>query len=206
MGQRTDSLDRTPTRPSGSRHGQPLGLKADLCALLEAYRESDHYLVSAPLGLRERVSGSRARGIVLDDRAMTVRAELAEVLASWARLVVDERQVPGPGGPGVVALVRFLGRHLDWLAAHPAAADLGEELARLLQSFDTLIGSGAMRRIPLGDCPRQDCTGTLYGVPATAGRDAAPGRVTCESGHLLPPQHWLLAADRMRCSTAGSGR
>ncbi|MEU0671739.1 OvmZ protein [Streptomyces sp. NPDC006172] len=172
-----------------------------LRTLLDLYRESDEVLAPGSPVLRERVSGSRATvGIVLDERALTLRTRTAEVMALWARLVVDERAGvrPGSAGRGVTALVRFLGRQLPWLAGHPAGVDFDEELTELLAEFHGLLGPGPARRFELGACIRPDCTGTLYGVLPADGGDRVPSHVSCDGGHALPPRQWLLIAGRMR--------
>jgi hypothetical protein len=185
---------------SGSRLCPPCvdRLRSDLRGLPDVYRDSDHALTPAPPRVGERVSGSRTVGIVLDDRAVAARSRLTDVLASWARLVVDERRVHGPGEYEVAGLVRFLGRHLDWLAAHPAAADFDDEVAGLLESFNSVFEPGPVRHLALGDCPQPGCGGTLRGVlPAVNHHDRRPDLVLCESGHTLPPRQWLGIAGRL---------
>ncbi|MER7836490.1 OvmZ protein [Streptomyces sp. NPDC096040] len=172
-----------------------------LRTLLDLYRESDQALVPGSPVLRERVSGSRATvGIVLDEQALTLRTRTTEVMALWARLVVDERAGTRPGSTerGVAALVRFLRRQLPWLAGHPAGVDFDEELTELLAEFRGLLGPGPARRLELGPCTRPGCAGTLYGVLPADGGDRVPSQVSCDGGHLLPPRQWLLVAGRTR--------
>ena len=196
-------------------------LRADLRGLRDAYEESERTMAcGAPVNLRERVSGSRAAtGIVLDEKVMAIRTELTEVLACWAGLVVEEQRSPdrsGRGGrdPGqgvrrdVPGLVRFLVRHLEWLAAHPAAAEFDEEVARLLETATRMFGPGPAQRRPVGSCPQPGCGSTLHAVLRRADdHESAPGHVACEAGHFLPPQQWLLIAGRLQhCApdTAGA--
>ncbi|MFD4510429.1 OvmZ protein [Streptomyces sp. NPDC058457] len=170
-----------------------------LRTLLDLYRESDQALVPGAPVLRERVSGSRATvGIVLDERALALRTRASEVMALWARLVVDERTGARPAGRGVDALVGFLRGQLPWFAGHPAGADLDEELTELLTDFRHLLGPGPVRRFGLGPCTRPECAGTLYGVLPADGGDRVPDQVTCDAGHALPPRQWLLVASRIR--------
>ncbi|MFF4898577.1 OvmZ protein [Streptomyces sp. NPDC001068] len=170
-----------------------------LRALLGLYRESDEALAPGAPVLRERVSGSRATvGIVLDERALALRTRTAEVMALWARLVVDERTGDRPAGRGMGALVRFLRQQLHWLAGHQAGPDFDEELAELLGDLRGLLGMGPVSRFELGPCTRPECAGTLYGVLPADGGGGVPTHVTCDDGHALPPRQWLLVADRMR--------
>lgn len=193
-----------PGRP-GSPSGRRLcgrcveRLRTDLCRVLTLYEESERALVRSPVGLRQRVSGSRSVGIVLDDETVAVRSAIRSVLQSWARLVADERGVPGAGDTEVRGLLRFLVCHLDWLCGHPAAQDLADEVAELLASAGVPAGPAPQASAPLGPCSQPGCGGTLRG-PATAAGDALPAadQVRCEHGHAIPPRQWFLLAERIR--------
>ncbi|MBV7699851.1 hypothetical protein KWI83_30895 [Streptomyces sp. TRM70350] len=177
----------------------------ELRSLLELYEESDQALTQAPPRLRERVSGSRSTvGIVLDDGAVALRAQVTDVLAQWARLVVDERRdrTPRPlREPRLDGLVRFLQEQLPWLAGHPAAIDFDEEVTELLTAFGKLFGPGQVRRFPLGSCLEPGCDGMLFGVMSTGG-GRVPSHVTCDAGHALPPHQWMRVADRLKGEVA----
>ncbi|MEU6895136.1 OvmZ protein [Streptomyces sp. NPDC046557] len=172
-------------------------LRGELRTLLALYQESDHALTPPPSRMRERVSGSRTVGIVLDERTMAVRLEMADVLASWARLVVEGRRTAGPPEREVGSMVAFLRRQVEWIADHPAAVDFDEEIATLLGSFGSLFGPGPVQRFPLGQCVQSGCNGTLHGVMREVG-GATPSHVACDAGHALPPRQWLQVAGRMR--------
>ncbi|MFI9616699.1 hypothetical protein ACIHCM_34330 [Streptomyces sp. NPDC052023] len=179
-------------------------LHRELRALLELYEESDQALTRATPRLRERVSGSRSTvGIVLDDDAVALRTQVTDVLAQWARLVVDERRdrAPRPRGPRMDSLVRFLQQQLPWLALHPAAVDFDEEVAELLAGLGKLFGPGQVHRFPLGPCLEPGCDGTLHGVTSTGGGQV-PSHVTCDAGHALPPHQWMRLADRLKGEAA----
>ncbi|MER6630398.1 hypothetical protein ABT301_19565 [Streptomyces sp. NPDC000987] len=172
----------------------------ELRTLLDLYEESGQALAPAPPVLRERVSGSRSTGgIVLDERVVGLRTQAAEVLAQWARLVVEERGGAGcrPAGTEVDALVKFLGQQLPWLAEHPAGVHFDDELTELRTAFSGLFGPGRTRRLPLGQCTQPGCAEVLYGVLPAPG-DRMPSHVSCGAGHVLPPRQWLLVASRMR--------
>jgi len=174
-------------------------LQAELRGLRDIYEESEYSLARAPMSLRQRVSGSRTVGIVLDDRTVAVRSEMTTMLVSWARLVIDERGLTSDDLRDVRSLLCFLARHLDWLARHPAASDFADEVARLVESAGELGGPGPVRLIALGGCLRPGCAGTLHAViPAPGAADrSAPHQVSCDAGHALPPRQWLLLADRL---------
>lgn len=166
-------------------------LGSDLRALADAYRESDHALTPAAVRPRIRVSGTLpAKGIVLDEKTVALRARVTRTLASWARLVVDEARSSTPDRCEVPSLVRFLTLHVTWLARHPAAADFDSEISQLLESCRTVLGPGETRRTPLGACPEAGCDDVLA-VVTHPGSGQATRQVACESGHELPPHEWL---------------
>ncbi|MET9778910.1 OvmZ protein [Streptomyces sp. NPDC006367] len=171
----------------------------ELRTLLALYKESDETLAAAPAkALRQRVSGSRGSvGIVLDEQVVSLRSRVTETLGLWARLVLDERGGTALGATehGLGGLVRFLGRQLPWFAGHPAGVEFTEEVSELLASLDELLGPGPVNSFPLGPCPRPECEGALFGV-RPGDRDRAPGHVSCDAGHPVPPRQWLLLAGR----------
>jgi hypothetical protein len=59
------------------------------------------------------------------------RAAIRAVLATWAHVVVAERAVPRPAR-SVASLASFLHEHVDWLGAHPAAAEITAEIGALV--------------------------------------------------------------------------
>jgi hypothetical protein len=188
-------------------------LRADLCHVLTLHEETERALVRTPASLRQRVSGSRSVGIVLDDEAVAVRSAIRALLLSWTRLVADERGVPAVTDTEVRGLLRFLVVHLEWLAGHPAGPDFADEVAELLASAGR--GAAAEQAVPLGPCPQPGCGGTLRAptAAATAGQPAAARQVRCEYGHGVPPRQWFLLAERSRRgadgrrpAAAGAGR
>ncbi|MFJ3929348.1 OvmZ protein [Streptomyces sp. NPDC090029] len=177
-------------------------LRGQLLTVLELFRESDHALVARSPRMRERVSGTRSVGMVLDERTVELRTEAADVLASWARLVVEERGVKGLQGCGVESLVPFLREEVDWIAGHHAAVAFDEEVRDLLQRLGALFGPAPVRGVALGACVEPECTGTLRAVGREAGEPAAaPGRISCDAGHALPPTQWLMVAGQLERGT-----
>ncbi|SMF78830.1 hypothetical protein SAMN02745830_06097 [Streptomyces sp. Amel2xC10] len=167
-------------------------LRRELLTLLGLYRESDHALTPSRARMRERVAGSRSVGMKLDERTVEMRTETTDVLASWARLVVEERGAKGPRGRDVASLVSFLCQEMDWIAGHPAAVSFDEEVRQLLQRLSALFGPAPAHGMPLGACVEPECTGTLLAV--TRGAGGSPCQVSCDAGHVLPPRQWLMVA------------
>lgn len=73
----------------------------------------------------------RTPGTPLPRHAVETRTAMRGVLASWAHVVVTGRVVPRPVR-SVPGLADFLHRHVDWLGAHPAAAEIATEVAELM--------------------------------------------------------------------------
>jgi hypothetical protein len=76
------------------------------------------------------VEHSRTPGTPLSTQAARARSAIRGVLASWAHLVVGGRAVPRPARL-VTDMAEFLHRHVDWLGAHPAAAEIAAEIGDL---------------------------------------------------------------------------
>lgn len=197
--------DRVTGRPTSSICARCFQrLRSDLHALLELYGECGNALTRSPSGLRERVRGTRPVGIDLDDDVMVMRTAIMEFFSSWTRLVMDERRTSRPARHEIPSLADFLIHHLRWLSTHPAIQDLDLELGDLLDSARRLVEPGAGSRVPVGRCPRAGCSGMLHAITSTASAPGSqPVHVRCDSGHVLPPQQWLLVAEQLRRSATG---
>ncbi|BBB01466.1 hypothetical protein RVR_8897 [Actinacidiphila reveromycinica] len=223
-GHASSACSRCRRGVGGARRGSPTRpvlcgpcverLRTDLCRVLALHEEAERALVRSPASLRQRVSGSRSVGIVLDDDSVAVRSAIRALLLSWTRLVADERGVAGVGDAEVRSLLRFLVAHLEWLAGHPAAPDFADEVAELLASAGRRSGVGGEAAVPLGPCPQPGCGGTLRASgAAVAGEPGAARHVRCEHGHGVTPRQWFLLAERgrrgadpRRAEPAGAGR
>ena len=169
-------------------------LMSGLYGLADLHAECEQLLCRSRSGMRERVSGGRANGIPLNEEAVTARTEITGFLVAWAALVADELG-GAPERREPRSLAAFLVRHLDWLATHPAAAELSNELAELTARVNLIAGPAPARRLDLGPCPQPGCTSTVHAALEAAGAPAAR-RVCCGAGHPLPPRQWLLLARR----------
>ncbi len=157
----------------------------DLCA---------HVLDLRRPQLEERVSGSRPRGIVLREAVVTTRSNILGVLASWCGLVVGERGVTAPDEPCIRKLTTFLVIHLNWLAGHPAAPDLVDELGVLVQSARQVVRPDEGVLVELGRCARSGCGELVRAESGT--EDQLSYRVSCDAGHVVAPAEWLLLRGR----------
>nr|AGZ94387.1 hypothetical protein [Streptomyces sp. 31A4] len=147
----------------------------------------------------ERVSGSRTAGPVFKEEIAALRGAITGVLACWAGTVTDLVSGPAPErAPGPLAA--FLLRHLDVLAAHPAAAEAAEEIGVLAARARRALRPPEAPRVPLGPCASPGCDST---AEATAEPATGRGAVRCASGHVWQAHEWLAlrrapagAADR----------
>jgi hypothetical protein len=164
-------------------------LKANLIELSEIYHDCESALRPRRNPTRQRVSGGRqATGILLDEEAITTRSRILSFLASWSALVADERAVTKPIRRPA-ELTAFLIKHLNWLLAHPAAADFAEETIQTATYARHSVGTPSALRIELGPCIHPDCGTSMTTMP---GRDGQRTReVRCTAGHTWQPHQWL---------------
>ncbi len=136
--------------------------------------------------MRERVSGTRSRGIVLRDAVVSIRSDILGVLAAWCGLVSSERGVTGPDELSVPRLSTFVHIHFQWLTAHPAGPDFADELSTLADRARGVLTPEPAAELTLGPCLRPGCGWTVRadGHP--------PRRVRCDGGHEWSPSQWLL--------------
>lgn len=182
-------------RPSGAGRllcttcGERVGTSVRALPLL--YAECEQALGPGSGGLTQRVSGSRAAGLALNEKAMDARSAMVGVLTSWSDLLVAEREVPAPGGRTVRQLADFVTRHLDWLLTHPAADDFVDEVATAETAARRVVdGDGTPRE--LGQCTQPGCGSVVRSVVRAGAGGGNAVRVGCDTGHTLSPQQWLL--------------
>ncbi|MCH0542337.1 hypothetical protein I3F58_22850 [Streptomyces sp. MUM 203J] len=165
---------------------------AELKALPGLYEECGTLLAGSDQP-RERTSGGPLPGMPFNTAAAEARSSVVGVLRSWAAMVLDDRFGGGRHAaairtPGTVAeLAAFLVRHSDWLAAHDAAGEVSEEVARLVRRARRVIDPEPLRRVTIGACTKPDCSG---GLTATVRPSHArfPAEITCDTD---PAHRWL---------------
>ncbi|WP_235485517.1 hypothetical protein [Streptomyces roseoverticillatus] len=196
----------------GKQHRRPAQAPALLCTAcrarlgLELMRLPDLYEECAlALGAsgprREKVSGGPLPGMPFNATAADVRTALMGVLSTWAALVVQERGAPAPRRD-TAALSRFLLQHVGWLATHPAAGELSEEIARVVRRARRVIDPDAARQVAVGGCVEPGCTGSLTAaVRAQAPHE--PAEITCDAdaAHHWLGHQWLQLSRRVRPGT-----
>jgi hypothetical protein len=167
-----------------------------LRALPLLYEDCVHAMNPPPRGhILEKVSGTRSVHSV-NETAVEARTKIEAVLASWAGLVADERGLLARGDD-VGHLTRFLAVHLDWLAAHPGAADFVAEIGELVAGTLRVIDARPADMIELGPCIEPGCAGLLSARRPGHDAGGAPA-VGCDSGrHAWRPDQWLLLRRRL---------
>jgi hypothetical protein len=145
----------------------------------------------SPDTTRPRVSGGARPVMPVNTAAMEARAAILAVLGSWAGAVADERRIGAPSREAA-RLAGFLGRHLDWLAAHPAAGDFSAEVARLVRRASRVVDPEVRRHVPIGSCVEDGCAGSLTAV-VRADRPGSPTTIACDHDpeHRWPGHEWL---------------
>jgi hypothetical protein len=88
-------------------------------------------------------------GISIDPRAAEHRSHMAGVLASWCRLVAEERGVTPPASADLYRTAPWLTRHIDWCAANRWVDEMLLELRRVTGQALGIIDI-PVRRVPLG--------------------------------------------------------
>jgi hypothetical protein len=132
----------------------------------------------------------------MNPAAADIRSAMRTTLASWAGLVAEERRLERPVRD-IPALARFLARHAEWLARHPAAGELADEIRYLTRTARNVAYPDTVRRVRIGTCPEDDCPGELVALIRPSD-DPHPSEIVCtvSSGHSWPVTWWTRLARR----------
>jgi hypothetical protein len=146
-------------------------------------------LVLKAIGNGERSSSKPGSGTPPRDAVVEMRATIRHLLASWCRLVSEERGITLPADD-VTAMGAYLARHADWLAATDYAGECADELAEHVGRAWGLAYPNGTRVAKLPEpCPT--CGGTLLAIRrATDG--VLPSEVACDGDepHVWPASQW----------------
>ncbi|WP_434598865.1 hypothetical protein [Streptomyces sp. A5-4] len=159
---------------------------------------------SSPGGLREKTTGGPLPGMPFNTDAAEARTAIVSVLGSWSGLVAEERGLYAPRR-SVVPMAAFLARHADWLAAHPAAVEITEEVARLVRKSRRAVRRDPRRRVPVGPCVESGCHGQLAAYVGAEGV-AAAGEIRCgvDPRHTWPGHLWTRLSRSLRQAGPGT--
>ncbi|MFE3718123.1 hypothetical protein [Streptomyces cyaneofuscatus] len=145
---------------------------------------------NGPGSLREKTSGGNLPSAPFNLAAADVRAAILGLLGSWSGLVAGERHCDAPRRD-VHLLAHFLLRNADWLAAHPAASEALAETTALARRARRVTGADEQRRVHVGHCVMDGCTGTLS-TPVGTAQAARTGEIRCDadSTHTWASHQW----------------
>ena len=155
------------------------------------YVECEHMLVARPKREVERVRGGLPGSATINEAAVSARSAILSTLASLAGLVRDERPVEVVLRREVTPLAAFLRAHLDWLAEHPAARELCDELEDAVDMAQRVVHPEVGRKLEVGTCENHGCSSTVYAT-FRAENGHSPTLVSCDGGHVVGPRQWLL--------------
>lgn len=168
----------------------------------------------------EKTSGTPERGAKLNPRAVEARHTIRAVLSSWCRLIAEERGIHPPKrrvvkllpmdfiGPAPLvwtvddtpaAMGAYLARHADWLAAHPAASEVSEELHDLVTLAHPIAYPTGARVFPVGPCLHHGCEGTIKAILRRVD-SLLPSSLVCDvdDTHTWPADQWLTLGRRLK--------
>jgi hypothetical protein len=141
-------------------------------------------------GNGDRVSGTAERTRLPNPAAVEMRAEIRHVLASWCRLIGDERGWTLPADQ-VDAMAVYVARNAEWLAAGEYAGEVSDELDDLARRGRRLAYPSGARMVEVGPCVRDGCGGTVRAIMRPTDL-LLPSELVCDvdDGHRWPPPSW----------------
>lgn len=179
----------------------------------------------------EPVSGNaREPGLNLSGPVADHRDLMRHTVASWCRVVVEDRGVTPPGGrwvlrglpPGVEGplarvwmpgtddlsiLAPWLVTHGDWLAHREFAADVHGEVWDLRRRAWSLAYPSGRKRYEVAACPEtvdgQRCGGTLWATIAQVD-SLLPSALVCDASeeHVWSAEQWMTLGRKIRRASA----
>lgn len=129
------------------------------------YDELGRALTGGGGGGGQRVSGSSSEPAPINLGVTEHRQHIEGVLASWARLVAEERGIAPPAGPQVVRTAPWLTVHIDWCAGNRWVDEMLTELRACTGRARAMLDPA--RRLPTGERCRvtdedgEQCDGTI---------------------------------------------
>ncbi|HEX5995977.1 MAG TPA: hypothetical protein VFY84_12615 [Jiangellales bacterium] len=141
----------------------------------------------------ERTSGTRERGLAVNERAVWARATIRHVLVSWCRLIAEERGITPPADD-ITSLAGYLAKHADWLSASDYADEVSDELRDLAhgEPWRVAYPTGA-RVFEVGPCPETvdgaPCPGVVRAVLRRTD-SLLPSELVCDHRPDPEPEDW----------------
>jgi hypothetical protein len=154
-----------------------------------------------------RVSGTPIARLPLNLGATEVRAGIVAALASWARVLVEDRDLSPPADAEPDTCAALLARWTSWLATQPYVDELLLELGDLrIRALLLLDLPRVRRRIRLGACPR--CGAELLAVLHERRDGLIDTIVSCDGAdeqHTYEPWQWARLGERLAAQAGRIG-
>ncbi len=123
-------------------------------------------------------------GMPLNLSAADTRGAILSTLASWAKMVIDERGLTWTPARGVRDLVNFLSTHFDWLISHSAAFEFASEIEDLVRQAHGAVADISHPEPRKRTCAEPDCGQDLVVGIHDENSIKAIG-VRCRAGHVM---------------------
>lgn len=124
---------------------------------------------------------------------------LRNTLATWCRLIAEERGKELPGNDTPAAMARWLLSHVEWLRHHRAGHEAVEEITSVVRQVRKAIDRPAPR-IYVGPCG--ECSTDMYGRPDSL---SVKCRNCGEESDVNERWAWMLAQVNGKLVTAKEG-
>jgi hypothetical protein len=137
------------------------------------------YLIRSGTSLTGMPSGSTEPGLNLDHRVVQARHDMRTNLTTWARVAYEERNLALLPPDRMESIAVYLVRQVDWFLAQPFAAQFAADMLEDHRVARSLIYPNPARRIDVGPCPEDGCTGNLSATMRPAD-SLLPSAVACD--------------------------
>lgn len=137
------------------------------------------YLIRSGTSLTGMPSGTAQPGLNLDHRVVQARHDMRTNLTTWARVAYEERSLALLPPDRMESIAVYLVRQVDWFLAQPFAAQFASDMLEDHRVARSLIYPNPARRIDVGPCPEDGCTGNLSATMRPAD-SLLPSAVACD--------------------------
>ena len=121
--------------------------------------------------IKEHISGTPARGLVIDEQVSKVKASVRDWAVFVHRVIVSESEKNvEPEDTSTLSLLGFIHSFKDWLLTHELAAEFVSDAKHQARKVSNTISPEIQHRIPIKTvtCQAEDesgiCNGRLYAV------------------------------------------
>jgi hypothetical protein len=162
----------------------------DAITIADLYDELAYSVMPSGNGQGQPIGRSSDGPPVPREKVVEIRTEIRHVLASWCRLVGEERGHQLPADE-VSAMGAYAAKHATWLAAHGAAGEVAEELSSLRRRAWSVAYPDGTKVAQLGPCPHghvEQLPPGFIGPPQQVGCAGKLRAIVRPSDQLLPSE------------------